>query len=72
MCVQSDVRVVEGMYVNIVVVFTCFVAGVMLSLLITVNLYIAIVKHVVLIFVNAPYNSPVISFKLQKGIQWNS
>ena len=38
MCVQCDVRVVGGMYVNIVVglIITRFVASVMLSLLINV------------------------------------
>ena len=35
MCVQCDVRVVGGMYLNIVIV-VCFVASVMLSLLINV------------------------------------
>ena len=33
MCVQCDARVVEGMYFNIVVIATCFVPSVMLSLL---------------------------------------
>ena len=38
MCVQCDVRVVGGMYLNIVVIVivVCFVASVMLSLLIDV------------------------------------
>ena len=36
MCVQCDVRVVGGMYLNIVVIVVCFVAGVMLSLKINV------------------------------------
>ena len=36
MCVQCDVRVVRGMYLNIVVIVVCLVAGVMLSLLIDV------------------------------------
>ena len=35
-CVQCDVRVVGGMYLNIVVIVVCFVAIVMLSLLINV------------------------------------
>ena len=35
MCVQCDVRVVGGMYLNIVVVVRYFVASVMLSLSIT-------------------------------------
>ena len=34
MCVQCDVRVVGGVYLNIVVIVTCFVASVVLSLLI--------------------------------------
>ena len=33
MCVQRDVRVVEGIYLNIVVIVTCVVASVMLFLL---------------------------------------
>ena len=36
MCVQSDVRVVGGMYLNIVVIVVCFVASCMLSLLINI------------------------------------
>ena len=36
MCVQCDVRVVKGMHLNIVVIVMCFVARVMLSLLINV------------------------------------
>ena len=36
MCVQCDVRVVEGMYLNIVVIVACFVVSVMLSLFINV------------------------------------
>ena len=36
MCVQCDVRVLGGMYLNIVVIVMCFVASVMLSLLINV------------------------------------
>ena len=39
LCVQSDVRVVGGMYVNIVVIVTVFVASVILSLLINVFIY---------------------------------
>ena len=39
MCVQCDVRVVGGMYLNIVVIAVCFVASsVMLSLLINVSI----------------------------------
>ena len=34
MCVQCDVRVVGGMYLNIGVIVVCFVARVMLFLLI--------------------------------------
>ena len=34
MCVQCDGRAVGGMYLNIVVVVVCFVASVMLSILI--------------------------------------
>ena len=49
------------MYLNIVVIVTCFVASVILSLLIDVfYLYIVIVKRVVLIFVNALYKSPLL------------
>ena len=59
MCVQCDVRVVGGMYLNIVVIVVGFVASVILSLVINV-LYIAIVKRVVLIFVNALYKSPLL------------
>ena len=33
MCVQCDVRVVGGMHLNIVLIVVCFVANVMLSLL---------------------------------------
>ena len=36
MCVQCDVRVVGGMYFNIVLIVVCFVASVMLSVLINV------------------------------------
>ena len=36
MCVQCDVRVVGGTYLNIVVIVVCFVASDMLSLLINV------------------------------------
>ena len=36
MCVQCDVRVVGDMYLNIVVTVVCFVASLMLSLLINV------------------------------------
>ena len=38
MCVQCDVRVVGGMYLNfvVIVIVVCFVASVMLSLLIDV------------------------------------
>ena len=36
MCAQCGVRVVGGMCLNIVVIVTCFVASVILSLLITV------------------------------------
>ena len=50
----------EGMYMNTVVIFTCFVASVMPSLLINVFIYtrIAIVKRTVLIFVNLLNKSP--------------
>ena len=34
MCVQCDVRVVEGMYLNIVIIVMCFVVSVMLSIII--------------------------------------
>ena len=60
MCVQCDVRVAEGMYLNIVVTVVCFAASVMLSLLINVFMYIATVKRVVLIFVNALYKFPLL------------
>ena len=42
MCVQCDVRVVGGMYLNIVVIVivVCFVASVMLSLLINFFVFI--------------------------------
>ena len=53
-------RVVGGMYMNIGVVVVYFVARVMLSLLINVFMYIATVKRVVLIFVNALYKSPLL------------
>ena len=48
------------MYINIVVIVTCFVASVMPSLLINVFIYtrIAIVKRTVLIFVNLLNKSP--------------
>ena len=36
MCVQCEVRVVGGMYLNIVVMVVCFFASVTLSLLINV------------------------------------
>ena len=36
MCVQCDVRVVRDMYLNIVVIVVCFVASIVLSLLINV------------------------------------
>ena len=36
MCVQYDVRAVGGMYLNTIVIVVCFVASVMLSLLINV------------------------------------
>ena len=36
MCEQCDVRVVGGMYLNIVVTVVCLVASVMMSLLINV------------------------------------
>ena len=36
MCVQCDVGAAGGMYLNIVVIVVCFVASVMLSLLINV------------------------------------
>ena len=49
------------MYLNIVVIVTYFVAHVTLSLLINdFILYVAIVKRIVLIVVNAPYKSPII------------
>ena len=48
------------MYSNIVVIVTCFVASVMLFLLISFYLYIAIVQRVVPIFVNTPYKSPLL------------
>ena len=51
----------KGMYLNIVVIVTCFVASFSMSLLINVYLlilYIATVKGVVLIIVNAPYKCP--------------
>ena len=54
MCVQCNVRILGGMYLNIVVIVVGFVASVILSLVINV-LYIAIVKRVVLIFVKALY-----------------
>ena len=38
MCVQCNVRVVGGMYLNVVVIVVCFVASVMLSLLINVSI----------------------------------
>ena len=65
MCVQCDVKVVEGMHLNIAVIVTRFVASDMLSLLINVfHLYIAIVKRVELIFVNALYKSPLLLLPL--------
>ena len=49
------------MYLNIVVIVVCFVASVMLSLSINVFVCtIAMVKHDVLIFVNALYKSPLL------------
>ena len=55
----------EGMYLNIAVIVTCFVASVTLSLLINVfYLYTAIVKHLVLIFVTALYKSPLLLLSL--------
>ena len=36
MCLQCDVRIAGGMYLNIVGMVVCFVASVMLSLLINV------------------------------------
>ena len=36
MCVQCDVRVIGGMYLNIVAIVMCFAASVTLSLLINV------------------------------------
>ena len=39
MCVQCDMRVAGGMYLNIVAIVVCFVASVMLSLLINVFIY---------------------------------
>ena len=58
---ETNVRVIGGMYLNIVVIVVCFIATVMLSLLINVfYLYKVIVKHVVLIFVNALYKSPLL------------
>ena len=38
MCVQNDVGVVGGMYLNIVVIVVCFVASVKLSLLTNVSI----------------------------------
>ena len=64
-------RVVEGVYLNIVVILTCFVASVMLSLLINVfkiyiYLYVAIiVKCVVLIFMNVLYKIPLLLLLLK-------
>ena len=50
------------MYMNIVVIVTCFVASVMPSLLVLINVFIytriAIVKRTVLIFVNLLNKSP--------------
>ena len=51
----------EGMYLNIVVIITYFFLSVMLSLLINdFVLYIAVVKCVLLIVVNALYKSPLL------------
>ena len=51
----------EGICLNIVVIVTCFVASVMLYLLLHVFiLYIAIAKGIVLIFVKALYKSPLL------------
>ena len=55
MCVQCDVRVIGGMYLDIVVIVVCFVASVLLSVLINVF----IIKRVLLVFVNALYKSPL-------------
>ena len=50
-------------YCCIVVILRYFVASIMLSLLINdFILYVAIVKHVVLIVVNVLYKSPLLSF----------
>ena len=38
MCIQCDLRVVGGMYLNIVVIVVCSVACVMLSLLINASI----------------------------------
>ena len=58
---ETNVRVIGGMYLNIVVIVVCFIATVMLSLLINVfYLYKAIVNRVVLIFVKALYKSPLL------------
>ena len=59
MCVQCDVRVVGGMYLNIVVIVVCFVAYTV-PFNSCFYLYIAIVKLVVLVFVNALYKSPLL------------
>ena len=65
LCVHCDVKVVEGMYLNIAVIITRFIASVMLSLSINVfHLYIAIAKRVELIFVNALYKSPLLLLPL--------
>ena len=63
-------RVVGGMHLNIVVIVVCFVASVMPSL--SINgffLYIAIVKRVALIFVNALYKFPLLLLKRLSRIQ---
>ena len=52
----------ESTCLNIVIIVTCFVASVMLSFLINdfIILYIAIVKRVVPVVVNALYKSPLL------------
>ena len=56
MRVQCDETVVGGMNLNTVVIVTCFVASVMLSLLIN-DVCTLIVRRVVLIFVSVRYKS---------------
>ena len=60
MCVQCDVKVVHGMYLKIVVIVKCFVASVMLSLLINVLFIHSYCKARILIFVNTLYKSPLL------------